>query len=464
MDTTPAPFAPVAANDRSLHQENWITLSYLAAAAMWIYFSDRAVGLLAESTEQVALWSTFKGWGFVAVTGLLLHIVLGRAFGRIRAAQAKLSESERRFRELVQGSPDAVVIDQNERIMFANESAVGLFRAGSVDGLVGRSVYDIVHPIDHEAVRSRLATGPGGSSDKKLVVRRLKRLDGTSFHGEVAVAPFHHDGAPARQVVIRDVTPRLEAEEEMRRLQDELARVARLSTLGEMVAGIAHELNQPLYSALNFGKACRNLLAVEGPVDTKNVREWTDETIACINRAGAIVSQLRNLTRKSPPTFAPVSLAELIEESIHLLAFEARRDGVVVRTAFETKPIVVVDRIRVQQVLINLIRNAFEALQAVDRTKRELTISAAEEEGRWAEITVADSGPGLPAEEPGRIFEAFVTTKPDGMGLGLAISRTIVETHGGRIWTTKNSDGGASFHFTLPLAGADIPQSSGPPS
>lgn len=439
-------------------------MSYLAAAAMWIYFSDRAVGVLAESADQVALWSTYKGGAFVAVTGILLHIVLRRAFGRIRAAQAKLSESERRFRELVQGSPDAVVIDQNERIMFANESAVGLFRAGSVDGLVGRSVYDIVHPIDHEAVRSRLATGPGGSSDKKLVVRRLKRLDGTSFHGEVAVAPFHHDGAPARQVVIRDVTPRLEAEEEMRRLQDELARVARLSTLGEMVAGIAHELNQPLYSALNFGKACRNLLAVEGPVDTENVREWTDETIACINRAGAIVSQLRNLTRKSPPTFAPVSLAELIEESIHLLAFEARRDGVVVRTAFETKPIVVVGRIRVQQVLINLIRNAFEALQAVDRPKRELTISTAEEEGRWAEITVADSGPGLPAEEPGRIFEAFVTTKPDGMGLGLAISRTIVETHGGRIWTTKNSDGGASFHFTLPLAGADIPLSSGPPS
>ncbi len=463
MVTTPA-IAPVAANDRALRQENWITLSYLAAAAMWIYFSDRAVGLLAESTEQVALWSTFKGWGFVAVTGLLLHIVLGRAFGRIRAAQARLSESERRFRELVQGSPDAVVIDQDGHIIFANESAVGLFRAGSVDGLIGRSVYDIVHPSDHEAVRARLAAEAGGSTDKKLVVRRLKRLDGTSFHGEVAVAPFHHDGAPARQVVIRDVTPRLEAEEEMRRLQDELARVARLSTLGEMVAGIAHELNQPLYSALNFGKACRNLLAVEGPIDTKNVREWTDETIACINRAGAIVAQLRSLTRKSPPTFAPVSLAELIEESIHLLGFEARRDGVVVRTAFETKPIVVVDRIRVQQVLINLIRNAFEALQAVDRSKRQLTIATVEEEGGWAEITVADSGPGLTAEEPARIFEAFVTTKPDGMGLGLAISRTIVETHGGRIWTTESPDGGASFHFTLPLEGVDSAQSTGTPS
>jgi len=463
MDTTPAPFAPVAANDRALRQENWITLSYLAAAAMWIYFSDRAVGLLAESTEQVALWSTFKGWGFVAVTGLLLHIVLGRAFGRIRAAQARLSESERRFRELVQGSPDAVVIDQDDHIIFANESAVGLFRAGSVDGLIGRSAYDMVHPSDHEAVRARRAAEAGGSVDKKLVVRRLKRLDGTSFHGEVAVAPFHHDGAPARQVVIRDVTPRLEAEEEMRRLQDELARVARLSTLGEMVAGIAHELNQPLYSALNFGKACRNLLAVEGPIDTQNVREWTDETIACINRAGAIVAQLRSLTRKSPPTFAPVPLAELIEESIHLLGFEARRDGVVVRTAFETKPIVVVDRIRVQQVLINLIRNAFEALQAVDRSNRRLTIATAAAEG-WAEITVADSGPGLSAEEPARIFEAFVTTKPDGMGLGLAISRTIVETHGGRIWTTESPDGGASFHFTLPLQGADVRQNTGTPS
>lgn len=175
---------------------------------------DRAVGLLAESIEQVALWSIFKGRGFVAVTGLLLHTVLGRAFGRIRAAQARLSESERRFRELVQGSPDAVVIDHDDHIMFANESAARLFRAGSADGLIGRSVYDIVHPSDHEAMRSRLAAEAGGSMDKKPVVRRLKRLDGTSFHGEVAVAPFHHDGASVWQVVVRDVTPRLEAEEE----------------------------------------------------------------------------------------------------------------------------------------------------------------------------------------------------------------------------------------------------------
>ena len=221
--------------------------------------------------------------------------------------------------------------------------------------------------------------------------------------------------------------------------------------MGELVAGIGHELNQPLYAIVNFSKACRNVLGAQGSLDRTSLREWIEEIARAAGRAGAIVARLRDFTRRTELTLAPASLNKIVEESVRLLAFEARRLGVQVTCELPSPaPLVTVDRLQIQQVLVNLLSNAYEALDAPDVPLRRVQIHVGTADGE-VEVCVADNGHGLPPDGHVRIFDPFVTTKPAGLGMGLAISRTIVEAHGGRLWAGPSAAGGAAFHFTLPL-------------
>lgn len=256
---------------------------------------------------------------------------------------------------------------------------------------------------------------------------------------------------------VRDITAQKQAEERLETLHLQLAHLGRLSTLGELLAGIAHEVNQPLYSIVNYAKACRNVLAQDQPSLTE-LKEWNQEIAAAAVRAGAIIQRLRSFLRRSDVQRLPVPIDEVVQESLDLVALETRRLQIAVQYVPDAANCqVLVDRVQIQQVLVNLLRNACEAMEASLPGSRELTVATLRN-GDFAEVLVVDNGVGLPSVGPVKMFEPFVTTKPDGLGMGLAISKTIVEDHGGDIRAAANPHGGATFRFTLPTAVEDAPQ------
>jgi PAS domain S-box-containing protein len=244
---------------------------------------------------------------------------------------------------------------------------------------------------------------------------------------------------------------RKRAEDALHRAQAELAHVTRVATLGELTASIGHEINQPLAAVVNNATACVHWLAAQ---NLEEARQSAEFVIADGHRAGEIISRIRALAKKAPSRKHWVDVNDTILEVITLARSQVQSNGVSLQTRLgEDLPLILGDRIQLQQVLLNLIINAIEAMNDVSDA-RELSISSANDDSRNALVAVRDSGPGLDPRNLDRLFQAFYTTKPHGMGMGLAISRSIVEAHGGRLWVTPNEPHGAVFQFTLP-SGAD---------
>jgi C4-dicarboxylate-specific signal transduction histidine kinase len=253
----------------------------------------------------------------------------------------------------------------------------------------------------------------------------------------------------AYQQLKTEIAERMRAEETVQRTQTDLAHVTRVTTLGELAASIAHEVNQPLMAVAINGDACLRWLAREQP-NLEEAREAVGRIIGEGNRAGEIIRRIRALFKNSPLQKAPVSLNDLIQDILALTQRELMRNGVSLRTELETDlPPVFGDRVQLQQVILNLVVNAIDAMSGAGGRKRELQVRS-ERGGDGVLVTVRDSGPGLPLAERERIFDAFFTTKPDGLGMGLSISRTIIEGHRGRLWATSAADG-ATFQFRLPM-------------
>ncbi|MBZ0269549.1 hypothetical protein K8I85_15450 [bacterium] len=254
-------------------------------------------------------------------------------------------------------------------------------------------------------------------------------------------------------VVARYLAQRDRAEEEVRRLSDRLTHVSRLGTLGEMATGIAHEVNQPLTAISTTAAACRRLLG-EGRTDSRELHRGLDHIAAQALRAGDVIAHLRSLVRKETQERTAVPVGEVVRDAARLAAVDARLRGFSVRLDLDRQlPVILADPIQIQQVLLNLIRNGMEAM--IDSPgPREVTVTVRRpEEGRTAEVAVVDRGIGLSDEQAEKLFTPFFTTKAAGLGLGLAISRSIIEAHGGRIWSSRNDGRGTTFHFTLPMAG-----------
>ena len=248
-----------------------------------------------------------------------------------------------------------------------------------------------------------------------------------------------------------DVTERKRAEEErerLRQLQADLVHMNRVTTMGELTASLAHEVNQPIAAAVTDANTCLRWLKRELP-DFEEAREAAARTIKDATRAAEIISRVRLLFKKGTPEHALVDINEIIREMTILLCSEAKRYAVSVRTELANVPPVMGDRVQLQQVLMNLILNSIDAMKDVDGT-RELIIRSQKSEDGQLMVSVSDTGVGLPPQQADQIFNAFFTTKPHGSGMGLRISRSIVESHGGRLWASANSPRGASFHLTLP--------------
>jgi C4-dicarboxylate-specific signal transduction histidine kinase len=250
-----------------------------------------------------------------------------------------------------------------------------------------------------------------------------------------------------------DITERKRAEEALRNAQAELVRVARLTTMGQLVASIAHEINQPLAAVAASGNACLRWLNREEP-NLDATRDAVSRIVRDAHRAGDVIRSLRALTKKSGPQLTKLDINGAIQEVLVLAHSELQRHGIVLHTnlSVEVRP-VFGDRVQLQQVLLNLITKAVDAMSAVMDHTRELTVSSALAERGGFLVTISDTGAGLDATIAQRIFEPFFTTKSDGLGMGLSICRSIIESHDGRLWVTPNVPYGTVFRFTVP----DVP-------
>lgn len=251
---------------------------------------------------------------------------------------------------------------------------------------------------------------------------------------------------------------RAERERRLREVESELTHVSRVSELGTMISGLAHEVNQPLTAATNYAIVGRRMIEAG---DMATARTILDKLAGQIARAVAITQRIRQFAKKRETELQPENLAEVIDEAVALAIAGpgGRTVNVVVRQ--HPAPPIPLDRIQIQQVLLNLMRNAIEAM--AESATRQIVIAVAPAAGNMVEITVADTGPGLAAEVRARLFQPFVTTKGEGMGIGLSICRSIVESHGGRMWIADDAGGGTVFHFTLPVRAIEAESSAGTP-
>jgi PAS domain S-box-containing protein len=246
-----------------------------------------------------------------------------------------------------------------------------------------------------------------------------------------------------------DITERKQAEEALHQAQKDVARINRITTMGELTASLAHEVKQPIAAAVTDANTCVRWLSRDDP-DVEEAREAASRVVKDATRAAEIITRVRQLFKKGTPEQALIDVNEIIREMIVLLGSDATRYDVSIQTELaKDLPQVMGDRVQMQQVLMNLMTNSIDAMKDLDGT-RELIISSQAEDGQLM-ISVSDTGVGLPPKQADQIFDAFFTTKPQGTGMGLRISRSIVESHGGRLWAADNSPRGASFHLTLPI-------------
>jgi len=249
---------------------------------------------------------------------------------------------------------------------------------------------------------------------------------------------------------VRDVTARRLSEEALDKARSELARVARVMSLGTLTASIAHEVNQPLSGIITNASTCVRMLDSEPP-NVDGARETAKRTIRDGRRAADVISRLRALFTHKEAATELVDLNEAIEEVIALSRPELERNGVITRTELAKRlPFVTGDRVQLQQVILNLLRNGSDAMSAVDDRPRELRFITEVDEGNCVRLSVRDAGVGFEPQALDRLYQSFYTTKSDGMGIGLSVSRSIIENHRGRLWATPNDGPGVTFSFSLP--------------
>jgi two-component system, LuxR family, sensor kinase FixL len=310
-----------------------------------------------------------------------------------------------------------------------------------------------VHPADRARVLDAFHRLDAGGAPLDIEYQVVLRDGRTRHLHHIAQAVREADGRVLKHVgTIHDITDRRHAEDEARQLQERLTHFSRLSTMGEMAAGLAHEINQPLSAIATYAQACQRILRQPEP-DVADVVSALEQINAQALRAGEVIRRLRNFVKNREVKREPVDCARLLEDLRTLAETDARLHNVILRIdAEEDLPAVHGDPIQLQQVVLNLVRNAIDATTGCPEDRREVVLTTRRSGEGEVEITVADQGCGLAADAAEHLFNPFFTTKATGTGLGLAISRSIVRAHGGRLWHTSNGEYGARFHFTLPAS------------
>lgn len=399
--------------------------------------------LLAEAANAVLFTAIGVG---IAVWGG--HLAIKRQGAS--AATDDIRASEAHLQSILETVPDAmIVIDEQGSIQSFSSAAERLF-GYRLDEVIGRNIRMLMpspYREQHDGYLARyLRTG-----ERRIIgIGRVvvgERKGGSTFPMELAVGEMKSSNKRFFTGFIRDLTERQQTEARLQELQAELVHVSRLTAMGEMAQALAHELNQPLSAIANYMKGSRRLLEGKSDEDSATVREAMDKAAEQSMRAGKIIRRLRDFVARGESERRMESLSKLMEEASALALVGAKEQGVRVR--FQLDPsadLVLVDKVQIQQVMLNLIRNAIEAMEQSDR--RELTISSTRMDDMVA-INVTDTGSGISEDVASHLFQPFITSKAHGMGVGLSISRTIVEAHGGQIAAEPNPGGGTIFRLTL---------------
>ncbi|MDH3739395.1 MAG: ATP-binding protein, partial [Alphaproteobacteria bacterium] len=369
-----------------------------------------------------------------------------------RRRQAALVEQERHFHAAFTNTPVMMyAIDTESRFVSVSEQWLKVMGYEREEALGRKAPEFLTEESRRRAMRTNipqvLGAGIPQTAEFTLVKKNGETVDVILTSVADRNAAGEIIGANAALV---DITGRRVAEARVRELETEMHHISRLSAMGEMATGLAHELNQPLTAMINFVQASRRRLrAAEGAVP-EQVYEYMDDAVSQAARAGEIIRRMREFVKRGETERLIEDLASVIEEAGAMALVGAAEKGVsvVYELADDMAP-VLIDRIQIQQVIFNLLRNGVDALEKSDQ--RHLTVSAAPTPDGYLKVVVADTGPGLSDEIADRIFQPFVTTKSEGMGVGLSICRSIIDAHGGRLWSTPNPDGGTRFQFTLPI-------------
>jgi PAS domain S-box-containing protein len=374
---------------------------------------------------------------------------LTRANEDLTREMAERNQAEYLTGQVFESSPDSVsIVGKDYRYQRANPSYGRSWRIPA-EGIVGMHVADL---LGRETFEQKIKA----NVDRCFAGEHVSHADW--FANEigrrylaVTYSPLRprSEGVEAALIISRDLTEHVLASEALRQAQADLAHVTRVTTMGELTASLAHEVNQPIAAAVTNANTCLRWLAGDPP-NLEEAREAASRIVKDGTRAAEIISRIRLLFKKGTPHRELVDINEVIREMIVLLRSEATRYRVSVRTelASDLAP-VMGDRVQLQQVMMNLMINGIDAMKEADG-RRELAIESRRAEHERVMVSVSDTGVGLPPQQRDQIFNAFFTTKPHGTGMGLSICRSIVESHGGRLWAADNSPRGASFHLSLP--------------
>jgi two-component system sensor kinase FixL len=377
----------------------------------------------------------------------------------LERTQDLLEDREARLNAILETAVDGIItIDARGIIESVNTATERIF-GYSRDELVGNNVTLLMpspYREKHDGyIANYLRSGEASIIGIGREVEGLRK-NGSRFPLELAVSEVHVEGSPLFTGVVRDISARRQAEDEARRRSAELAHAARLSTIGELTSGIAHEVNQPLTAMVSFAEACLRMVRA-GNADTGKLEDALGQIAAQGQRAGHIIRQLRRLARKGESERTATDLSRLVRDVLGLSSGELRANGIELVLQLDESLISVhCDRMQIEQVVLNLVRNAMDVLEEGPAHERILTLRTRTAERKSVELTVEDTGKGFETHDSERIFETFFTTKTHGLGMGLSISRSIVEAHGGRLWASQRPGGGAIFHVSLPAPEGEI--------
>jgi PAS domain S-box-containing protein len=378
------------------------------------------------------------GGGLLRIVGMVTDIT----------ERKHAEQSLQMFRMLIDQSNDAIEVIDPLTLRFVDINERGCLDLGYTrEEFLSLSVYDIDPSVD-ESKFERI-TRELQESASALFESLHRRKDGSTFPVEVSIKQVQLDRT-YRISVVRDITERKRADRTIQEARSELARVTRFAALAELTASIAHEINQPLAAVVTNGSASLRWLAAHPP-NLEEAREAIAGTVREANRASDVIERIRALMGKAPPLMERIDVNAAIREVLTLSDSELTKGGIRVRTELRDVPQVLGDRVQLRQVMLNLILNGIDAMSQISDRPRELLIkSSSHPDG--VIVQVHDSGKGVDPEQAERIFESFFTTKPQGIGVGLSLSRSIVEAHGGRLWTVAQPGDGAVFEFTIPKA------------
>ena len=361
------------------------------------------------------------------------------------------SRTQSRLAAIVSSSDDAIIGKTLDGVITSwNTGATTIFGYEPFE-IIGQPIIRLIPPHLHNEETQILARVRRGERIKNYETVRVSK-DGRPLTISLTVSPILDNSGKVvgASKIARDITAAKQSEAELQQVRTELARVARVTTLGELTAAIAHEVNQPLTGLVSSGNASLRWLAADPP-NLDAARRAIERMVGDGTRASEVIGRIRNMVRKTPSQKDSVNINETINEVFALVRNEIHRNSILSRTELsDDLPQIWGDRVQLQQVILNLFINAIEAMSGLDHAPRNLAVSSSKDDPNGVLVTVEDSGTGLDQATLGRVFEAFYTTKDQGMGIGLAVSRTIIQAHGGRLWATPNQPQGAIFQFTLP--------------